>query len=206
MKKVLVLLVLLGLLIGGYFYYRSLAAGPTYALMQAARAFQTHDVAGFEQYVDVRSVSSNLINQVADQSEALGIPGSNSLLLQGALQALRPQLAEVARQEVQHFVESGTPPNPDQLPSTPLGKVSVLGVVDNVVGASSRLKGIKYVRKDGDQALVGVELAQPRYDTTMVIELKMHNEGDHWQVKEIANARELVKRFAQLKKQELNSK
>jgi len=206
MKKVLVLLVLLVLLVGGYFYYRSLAAGPTYALMQAARAFQTHDVTGFEQYVDVRSVSANLINQVADQSEALGIPSSNSLLLEGALQALKPQLAEIARQEVQHFVKSGAAPNPDQLPSTPLGKVSVLGVVGNVVGTNSRFKGVKYVREEGDQALVGVELTQPKYDTTMVIELKMHNEGDHWQVKEIANARELVKRFAQLKKNELNSK
>ena len=200
MKKTLVVLVLLGLLAGGYFYYHSLASGPTYALMQAARAFQTHDVATFEQYVDVRSVSKNLISQVADQSSALGLPSSNNLLLQGALQALKPQLTEIARKEVQHLVESGSAPSPADLPSTPLGKVSVLGVVGNVVGPNSQFKGIKYVRKEGEQALVGVELSQPKYDTTMVVELKMRHEGDHWQVKEIANASELVKRFAQLKK------
>jgi len=200
MKKVLVVFILLGLLAGGYYYYRSLSASPTYALMQAARAFKTHDVAAFEQYVDVRSVSSNLINQVADQGSALGLPSSNNLLLQGALQVLKPQLTEIAKQEVQHLVESGSAPNPATMPTTPLGKVSVLGVVGNVVGSGSQFKGIKYVREEGEQALVGLELHQPKYDTTLVVELKMHHEGDHWQVKEIVNARELVKRFARLKR------
>jgi len=200
MKKLLVLLVLIGLLVGGYFYYRSLASGPTYALMQAARAFQAHDVAAFEQYVDVRSVSTSLINQVADQTSALGLSKSNNIFLQGALQALKPQLAQIAQQEVKELVASGSAPSPAQLPSTPLGKVSVLGVVGNVVGPNSQFKGIKYVRTEGEQALVGVELQQPKYDTTVVVELKMHHEGDHWQVKEIANASELVKRFARLKK------
>ncbi|WP_324673963.1 DUF2939 domain-containing protein [Hymenobacter sp. GOD-10R] len=200
MKKVVVLLVLLGLLAGGYYYYRRLAAGPTYALMQAARAFKSHDVAAFEQYVDVRSVSSSLINQVADQGAALGLPSSNNLLLQGALQVLKPQLSEIARQEVQQLVASGAAPSPDKMPSTPLGKISVLGAVGNVIGSNSQFKGISYVRQEGEEALVGLELDQPKYDTTVVVELKMLHEGDHWQVKEIANARELVKRLAQLKK------
>lgn len=200
MKKTLVLLVLLGLLAGGYYYYRSLASSPTYALMQAARAFQTHDVAAFEQYVDVHSVSTSLINQVADQTSALGLSNTNNVFLQGALQALKPQLAQIAQQEVKQLVASGSVSSSAQLPSTPLGKVSVLGVVGNVVGPNSQFKGIKYVRTEGEQALVGVELQQPKYDTTMVVELKMRHEGDHWQVKEIANADELVKRFAQLKR------
>ncbi|OUJ76253.1 DUF2939 domain-containing protein [Hymenobacter crusticola] len=200
MKKTVVLFVLLGLLAGGYFYYRSLASGPTYALMQAARAFKSHDVTAFEQYVDVRSVSSSLINQVADQGSALGLPSSNSLLLQGALQVLKPQLSEIARQEVQQLVASGAAPTADKLPPTPLGKISVLGAVGNVVGSNSQFKGIAYTRQEGDQALVGLELNQPAYDTTVVVELKMLREGDHWQVKEIANARALVKRLAQLKK------
>ncbi|HEX8350059.1 MAG TPA: DUF2939 domain-containing protein [Hymenobacter sp.] len=205
MKKTLLIIVLLVVAVGGYLYYRSLAAGPSYALVQAARAFQTHDVAAFERYVDVRSVSNNLIGQVADQGSELGISGSNNMLMQGALQLLKPQLSEVARQEVKHLVESGTPPTPDQLPSTPLGKVSVVGMVGKVVGTNSRFKGIKYVREEGDQAFVGVELTQPKYDTTVVVELKMHNEGDYWQVKEITNASELVKNFARLEKNERQS-
>jgi hypothetical protein len=80
-------------------------------------------------------------------------------------------------------------------------KVSMLGMASKVVSADSKFKDVKYVNEQGDQALVGIEFTQPKYDTTLVVELKMRDKGDHWQVTEITNTGELIKHVARLEKQ-----
>src|SRR5687767_13009817 len=97
MKKLLLFILLLALATGGYYYYRSLKQGPKGALVAAAAAVQTHDMATFEKYVDVSSVTSHLVDDVAQHGSALTslVPGGG-LMLGGAMRMIKPALAKAA--------------------------------------------------------------------------------------------------------------
>ena len=45
---------------------------------------------------------------------------------------------------------------------------------------------------------MGIELTQPKYDTTMVVELKMRRQGESWKAVQIMNTRELLQNAARL--------
>jgi hypothetical protein len=81
--------------------------------------------------------------------------------------------------------------------------LSVLGMMGSVAGPGSQFRGIKYTREQGDEAIIGLEVSQPRYDTTLVVEVKMHRLDDHWQATEIANSGALIKQVARLEKRRL---
>jgi len=200
MKRIILLLVLVVVAVGGYLFYRSLTTGPKYSLMQAAKATQTHDMAAFERYVDVNSVTGSLVDQVAAQGSALGFLNPGGFALRGALQLLKPQLAKAAHKELQTYIETGSLEAAAAAQPKRTVKVSMVGLASKVVNPDSKFKDVKYVNEQGDQALVGIEFTQPKYDTTLVVELKMRNKGDYWQVTEITNTGELLKHVARLEK------
>ncbi|WP_162910788.1 DUF2939 domain-containing protein [Hymenobacter oligotrophus] len=205
MKRILVLLLLIVLAVGGYLYYRSVTTGPKYALAKAAKAVHDHDVASFEKYVDVQSVSSRLVDQVAAQDEVLGLLGANtnSLMLRGALNLAKPQLAQAARKEVQHYVATGSFDANASNELERVVKLSLAGLASRIVTPESSFKGVKYLQEQGELALVGLEFTQPKLDTTLVLELQMRDRGDYWQVTEITNLGEVLQQTARLEKQRL---
>lgn len=205
MKKALLFGLLTVVVAGGYWYFRTiLSGGPQYSLALAANAVRTHDVVAFERYVDVDKVARNLVDQIAAESSELQGLNINQQMLQSALRLLKPQLAKSAQREVRRFVETGSP---EQAAATaqPMGgmNLSVLGLAGRVIGPDPQFKGIKYVTEQDAQALVGLEFTQPQYDTTLVVELKMLDQGDHWRVTEISNTGALIKHVARLEKQRL---
>ena len=204
MKKLLILILLLALGAGGYYYYRSLKNGPKGALVSAAAAVQTHDMATFEKYVDVNSVTTHLVDDVAQQGSTLAslVPGGG-LLMGGALRMIKPALAEAAHQEVQRYVETGSLEAAAATAPKRLVNLSLTGLASRVVSPESEFKGIKYTREEGDNAFVGLEVTQPKYDTTMVVEVKLRRQGDHWQMTQITNSGELLRGAAQLEKKRL---
>lgn len=205
MKKALLLGLLISIIAGGYWYYRTVvAASPQYSLAQAANAVRTHDVAAFERYVDVDRVARNLVDQVSEESVALEGLNVNGAIIQSALRLLKPQLAQSAQQEVRRYIESGSAEEAAAAGQRIGGmNVSVLGLAGRVIGPNPQFKGIKYVNRQDVQTLVGLEIAQPQYDTTLVLELKMVDQGDYWRVTEIANMGTLIKQTARLEKQRL---
>lgn len=204
MKKLLLLVLLLALGTGGYFYYQSLKQGPKGALVLAAAAVQAHDMTTFERYVDVNSVTTHLVDDVTQQGAVLTdlVPGGG-LLMGGAMRLLKPTLAKAAHQEVQRFVETGSLESAAAAAPKRLVNVSLTGLAGKVVGPDSEFKGIKYSREEGDNAYVGLEITQPKYDTTMVVEVKLRRQGDHWQMTQIMNSGELLRDVAQLEKKRL---
>jgi hypothetical protein len=193
MKRLLLFVLLLALIGGGYYYYTSLKKGPEYALLQAAAATQTHDVAAFERYVDVDALTGHLVDDVANHSGVLSalVPGGG-LALRGGLQLLKPQLATGS-------IEAAQEAAPKHLVN-----LSFLGLVGRVVSPDSKFKGVKYSTDKGNEALVGLEFTQPRYDTTMVVEVKLLKQADgHWQAKEITNTTDLLQGVARLEKTRL---
>lgn len=205
MKKLVLFVVLLALAAGGYYYYRSLKAGPSYALLQAAAATQTHDLATFERYVDVDALTGHLADDVVSQGSVLTalVPGGG-LALHGALRFLKPQLVKAAHKEVQRYVETGSLEAAAAAAPKRMVNLSFTGLASRVLDPDSKYKGIKYTTEKDDEALVGIEFTRPRYDTTMVVEVKLLKQADdHWQVKEITNTGELIRSVARLEKNRL---
>ena len=205
MKRLLLFVLVLALAAGGYYYYSSLRQAPEYALLQAAAATRTHDLATFERYVDVDAVTGHLVDDVAGQGTVLSalVPGGG-LMLRGGLGLLKPQLAKAAHSEIQRYVETGSLEAAQAAAPKRLVNISFLGLAGRVVGPDSKFKGVKYSTDKGDVALVGLEFSQPRYDTTMVVEVKLQKQPDgHWQAKQITNTGELVQNVARLEKQHL---
>ncbi len=203
MKRIILLALLVLLAVGGYFYYQSLKAGPKYALVQVANAARTHDMATFEKYVDVNSVTSSLVDEVTNQSSAFGLLNPGGFAFKSALRMLKPQLTQVVRKEVQHFVETGSLQGAATAGAKGGTNISLAGLAGKVASPDSKFKDVAYVKEEGEQALVGIEFTQPKYDTTMVVELKMLNRGGHWQITEITNTGDLLKHVARLEKQRL---
>ncbi|QIL76474.1 DUF2939 domain-containing protein [Hymenobacter sp. HDW8] len=206
MKKALLLgLLIIIVAVGGYWYYHTVVtASPQYSLAQAANAVRIHDVATFERYVDIDRVARNLVDQVADESSALEGLNVNGHIIQSALRLLKPQLAKSAQQEVRQYIESGSAEKAAAAGQQIGGmNISVLGLAGRVIGPNPAFKGIKYVNQQDGQTLVGLEITQPQYDTTLVVELKMLDQGDYWRVTEIANMGTLIKHTARLEKQRL---
>ncbi len=204
MKKLILLVLLVALGAGGYYYYRSLRQGPSGALVAAAAAVQTHDMPTFEKYVDVNSVTTHLVDDVTQQGSALTalVPGGG-LLMGSAMRLLKPTLARAAHQEVQRYVETGSLEAAAAAAPQHLMNISLTGLASKVVGPNSEFKGIKYSREEGENAFVGLEISQPKYDTTMVVEVKLRHRGDHWQMTQITNSGELLRNVTQLEKQRL---
>lgn len=202
MKKVLLLLLLLAA--GGYAYYRYYTTTPTYSLLQARAAVAAHNPAAFEKYVDVESVAGGLIEQVERQSGLLGLLNSGSGLLKGLGTALKPALTAGARKQVATYIATGSVAEARKADDSPF---SVAGLVGGFVSDSSEFRGIAYEHTlPGGLAEVGLEFTQPRYDTTLVLKLQLADKADHWQVKQIANAGEVMDHIAQLEKRRLLKK
>ena len=205
MKRLLLFVLVLALAAGGYYYYRSLQRGPEYALLQAAAATQTHDLATFERYVDVDAVTGHLVDDVASQGGVLSalVPGGG-LMLRGGMSLLKPQLNRAAHAEVERLVATGSLEEAQAAAPKRLVNLSFLGLAGRVVGPGSKFEGVKYSIDKGPEALVGLEFSQPRYDTTLVVEVKLLKQPDgHWQAKQITNAGPLVQSVARLEKQRL---
>ena len=200
MKRLLLAVLLLVLIGGGYYYYAYLRNTPVSALMQATRATQTHDLAAFERFVDINSVTSSVVDDVASQSSFLAnlVPGGG-ILLRGGLGLLKPQLAKAAHTEIQRYVETGSIEAAQAAAPKRLVNVSFLGLASRLVGPGSSFRGIKYTTEKGDEAWVGVEFSQPRYDTTMVAEIQLQRQPDgHWQAKRISNTAKMLKQVSRL--------
>ncbi|RDC65194.1 hypothetical protein [Adhaeribacter pallidiroseus] len=203
MKKVVWILVVV-VLIGGYTYYRNLVRSPKYSLLQAHEALQDHDMAAFEKYVNVESITTDLVNDMSRQKSLIGLLNPGSMVLKQAIQFMKPQLASVARKEVQKYVETGSfAKDPTREKKV---DISLNGLWNKVVSDSSQFKGVNYTREEGETAFVGLEFTQPRYDTTFVLEVKMQNKGDYWQATEITNTSDIFKGIARLQKQRLQNK
>lgn len=204
MKKFLLLLIVV-LVAAGYLYYQNFTGSPKYSLLQAHEAMENHDMEAFEKYVDVPAVTGSLIDQLAEQRGLIGALNPASGVLRQALRYMKPQLSQVAHKEIEKYVTTGDFKKDPNAPKKQVD-ISLSGLWHKVVSDSAAFKGVKYVKEEGETALVGLEFTQPRYDTTMVLEVKMRDQGEHWQVVALTNTAELLKHTSRLQKQKLVSK
>ncbi len=202
MKKLFLLLALVA--ISGFAYYHYYTTTPTYSLLRASAAVLAHDPAAFNHYIDVESVAGSLVEEVAQQDGPLGGRSVGSLLTSGLGAALKTVLAAEARREVNEYIETGSVRRARTEGS---GGFSLAAMVGAIISDSAEFKGVAYEKTQaGGMAEVGLEFTQPRYDTTVLVKLRLADRGDHWQVKKIANVGEIIANVALLEKRRLISR
>ena len=162
----LVLIGVVGLAVGGYFWWRHYQSTPAYAATLLVDAAQRNDVAAFEKLINDDEVAKNLAASVSKKAAARYGYALNSSIQQridAAVPSLLPQLkqtihAEVVK-ELQDFAAKSEP------------RPFILLVVT--------VPRLMTVTTEGDTANVKVPLPE------RTIELTMQRAADQWKVTEV---------------------
>ena len=196
---VLIIIVLLAAYVGYEYWWKRT---PEYSLGQIAKAVETHDLDLFRKHVDLDSVVNRLIDDALSASytemekkPVQGYEGFGRELGKGLIQLFKPRLAEMFKQQIEKFVETGRFEEAPPAQGNQQLAVSLKEFKENV---GDKIKGIKYIKKEGKIALIGVEVFNEQVKKTQILELKMREkEGKYWQLAEFSNLAQLM-REAQL--------
>jgi hypothetical protein len=187
-KRVAVTAVVLALAVAGAgIGYYVWTHSPRYALRQAAKAAEEHDLAKFKQYVDTERLTARFVDDmfatVTEQTADKG--GLFSGLASGMLALMKPQLTNVARESLERGVETGEfeAAGKDKENPADAAKPYWRRAGENESG----FRRISYVKEQGKIALAGLEMYDADLKTPFTVELKLRDAGSHWQVTEIAN-------------------
>lgn len=187
-------IVALGLVGGGYWYFGHYTKTPTYCLRMIQEAVTAHDETKFTRYVDVDSVAGS----------------ASDALLEGMMDADR-SLSEESRATISGFASMFRDPLQTSFKGILLscvrtgtwgGQVSGEGTpIDaDVILSRAGLKtidfrGVAFLEQDADggTATVGLRVYQEEADEEFVFKVQMvRTESGLWQAKEIMNFREFI--------------
>lgn len=202
MKKIAIISVIVIVVIAIAIYYWQWTRSPKYSLLQAKKAIENHDVVSFEKYVDVQSLTERLIDQFLDLATAQQEQpvdeweqmGQN--IAKGFINLLKPQLAKLAKEQVAYYVEKGSFEDAKDKDESP--KFSLKEIWNKSGGEKSKFRGFEYVKKDGKIAVVGLSFFHEEYNTKLVLDIKMREKDGYWQVAELSNFSDYMKKLDQL--------
>lgn len=183
-KKTIILIVGLTIVVGtaGYLYYRYISS-PEYSLGQIRKAFEEHDLTKFEKHVDTKTLISGILDKTLSEMSDKSAATSKAEKLgedlgKGLINLMRPQVEELWAQQINKLVETGIIQGEN-------GKKGLDELW--IKNDTASFKGIKEVKKDGKVATLFLEFSHPRFDTTLVLDVKMRDKGSYWQLFDISN-------------------
>lgn len=176
----------------GYWYWTKT---PQYSLKLMQESVAKHDLAAFNKYVDIDSVTSRAIDQLLELK--LNDPkdvqdDTTKNFAAGLIKILKPQLVAVAKEEIKTFVEKGTTELPDNHNNPKMKELL------NTGSGKAEFKGVAYTNKDGKIATVGIDMFYPKLNSTTLLEVKMREMDGYWQIAEISNLASFVKKLEEL--------
>jgi len=173
---------------------------PTYSLQQVQKALETNDVVKFEKHVDIKSISSRLIDDLMNftlkepqpQSE---LEGFGISLAAGLVHLMKPHLIDSIYSQTIRQVEKGNFGNFNSQEGTEDSQeinVDIDDISEQLGVDKESFSGVSYIRKDGKVALAGLAFQSKDFGESMILELRLRNMGRYWQVVEISNITELL--------------
>jgi uncharacterized membrane protein len=159
---------ILGAIVGGYFWWQSYKTKPAYSLALLVDAVQRNDMAAFDEIVDTDKIVDNFVPQVTDKafgrySSALTAPLRSQI--ESLIPTLMPGIKEKVHEEVVAQVK--------ELGARAEGKPFILVAL-----------GLPYVvdiKQEGDAAKVAVALKD------RPITLSMQRSGERWKIVSITD-------------------
>lgn len=192
MKKVILLLVLVGLVAGGYWYYEKVKNSPEASLLQIREALEARDTQKLQQYIDFKRTSQSIVEETQNMvldflPEALR--GPVSLVSKGL--KLRRSVTTSVRQELMKGFEAATNQKVPEL-SDLVSHLPISKVINEKTLPKLEFEGIDYVNQEDSVAIVGLEVRPVNKTEAMIVELRMVDKGDYWQVVGVPNFKEVL--------------
>lgn len=166
-------------------------------------AVQKHDARKFQKYVDLNGLFSRMIDDSVGFATKQNSDDFATGIVNGMMALMKPQIVQNMISETIRAIESEkpqlkTPAEGEPKVSTPADVVSV----ENVEKYSSQmanlfdgaLKKIKRMEKSGQTAILAFSFRPAGSNEDILIELKFRSMGFYWQLAEVTNFAEILKR------------
>jgi len=122
----------------------------------------------------------------------------------GLVALLKPQLSKIAKQQIAKFVETGTLKEERKKTESSEPDFSLSDIWNKAGGEKAGFQGIEYIKKEGKIAYVGLKFFQKKYNTDLILDLKMRDRGGYWQIAELSNFADYIKRMDELETKRIN--
>jgi hypothetical protein len=212
MPKFIAFIVVLAALAGGGYWYWTTT--PQYSLIQAKDSFKNHDIVTFTKYVDIDSVSGDVVDFVVSKPVgALSDLGPVGKIFSfGLVSFVKPQIVDSVKQQVTNLVLQGgvnsSSATPKDQTIQPVANFSFSGDTPRKISLKNMIRdlgfrgkiyhGIAYVRTEGKVAFTGLNLMNRKYNRDFVLELRMHDMGGYWRIDQLSNLGEFVSEIYKL--------
>jgi hypothetical protein len=189
-------------LVGSAVAYLAWTRTPSYALHEASTAIREHDLAAFQRFVDTEKLAGRFVDDELVSATDQTSKNEFGALAAGIFMMMRPQLVKAAQEALERAVETGT---------FDAGKAQQKNPAETANAywkpSSAKVSGyrkIAYVKKQGKIAIAGLEIYDADVDKVFVLDLKLRDLGDHWQVTETANVRQFQESLQEATKHQLD--
>jgi TonB family protein len=174
--------------IAGTLIYRSYVHTPEYALIQAGEAVQQHDITSFDRYVDLDTAIPAAIDALAD-SRLKESAGLGRAFVTGLLKLAEPGLATVAKREIHTAIERGNIEQQREFNPLVNDLFSCLRGHGKIQWNFSPFS-IRRVSMQGKICILRLTIPdEPQLD------FRLRDLGDHWQIVELANLKEVIQKI-----------
>lgn len=192
MKKFILFILLVAVVGGGYWYYQYAKTSPEASLLQLREAMEARDTEKLHKYIDFKRTSQSLVEESQNMVVGLlpgALQGPANLLRQGL--KLRRSATTAVRQELIKGLENATnqkvPEIGDLVKHLPVGKL-----INEKTLPKLEFEGVDYVNRDDTVAIVGLKVRTVKQPEAFLIELRMIDKGDYWQVVGVPNFKEVL--------------
>lgn len=200
-KKLIALLAVLVILlggIGGYWYYKR---SPLYSFKLIQQAVEQKDWDSFQKHVDTK----NLLSTSYDALIASSLEADESLddtSKQFAMQfimMMKPAIVGSLNSDIEHMIRTGNIETPDSNSSTQeqlQTKMIALNMMNQAGVGRLAIVGVGGVDKSKDLATAAVKVKDEKLDQTFELQVGMKQlEDGTWQVLEITNLKDYLKQM-----------
>lgn len=206
MKKWLFVIFLIIVLTGGGVYTWEMISSPQYSLKKLDQAIDERDMKGFQKYVDLDQMVDSMIVQswefyiegeevTENRWDRIRQEITNSLL-----SVVKPNIKEIVKEEIINYIATGQWNNRSDQQDESVADFLVGFIKARIDLEQWDRQSINYTQINGDLAQVGLTYYDEVNHTHFLVEIKMVNKGNHWQVIEIINMGQLLNIFQNIDK------
>ncbi len=156
----------------------------------------------FDKYVDLDRTADNAIDQIW---QFYGAPASESRksrwidirneIGQSVFSVLKPNLKEIIKKEVYHYIISGKLENVNSQGEGRLASMLMKLAEEKINPENWESQSINYTKIKEDMAFLGLTYYDKSKQANFVVDIKMRNMQGYWQLIEITNIAQILKIF-----------
>jgi hypothetical protein len=178
------------LMTGAGYYFFIFMRTPTYAFMQIKKAYETHDVELFKEYVDVDSFCEQTVDDYTTWISQSGLADTGTdvwselgnTIAKGMISLMKPQMVSEMKKGLLDSVESNSLVSPNNQTYSLKDTISGLSNLQAFINSNS----VSTV-KSGKITTLKFTIHNDEYNSDLELDLLLRENGNHLQVVKISN-------------------